>query len=72
MSAAVGSNPFSRTSGFTQPADQTKSVAGFYGNIDFPQEETRVDFRKSTGKDLNIRNPYLEREFTVSNFSEIS
>lgn len=35
MSAAVGSNPFSKTSGFTQPADQTKAVSGYYGNIDF-------------------------------------
>lgn len=38
MSAAVGSNPLARTSGLTQSADQTKSVNGFYGNIDFEQE----------------------------------
>jgi hypothetical protein len=72
MSAAVGSNPFARTSGITQAADQTKAVSGFYGNIDFEQESTRVDFRKSTGKDLNIRNPYVERQQTFSNFSEVS
>jgi hypothetical protein len=62
MSAAVGSNPFARTSGMTQTADQVKSVKGFYGNIDFEQESNRTDFRKSCGKDLNIRNPYVEKE----------
>lgn len=72
MSSGVGSNPFARTSGMTQPADQSKSVKGFYGNIDFEQESTRTDFRKSVGKDLNIKNPYVEKEFTVSNFSDIT
>lgn len=36
MSAAIGSNPFARTSGFTQTADQSKSINGYYGNLDFP------------------------------------
>ena len=35
MSADVGPNPFAKTSGYTQTADQVKSVKGFYGNIDF-------------------------------------
>lgn len=72
MSAAVGSNPFARTSGFTQTADQVKSVSGYYGNIDFQQEENRVDFRKSVGTDLNQRNPYQEKEVSVTNFSELT
>jgi len=72
MSAGVGSNPFARTSGMTQPADQTKSVKGFYGNVDFEQESCRVDFRKSCGRDLNLNNPYVEKEFSVSNFSDIT
>lgn len=72
MSSAVGSNPFSKTSGFTQPADQVKSVSGYYGNIDFDQESNRVDFRKTKGNDLSINNPYLDREVNVSNFSDIS
>lgn len=71
MSAAVGPNPFARTSGLTQPADQTKAVAGFYGNIDFGQETASVDFRKSTGRDLNIRNPYVENKSTYSNFNQL-
>lgn len=53
MSAAVGPNPFSKTSGFTQPADQTKAVVGFYGNIDFDQEQKRADVRKTTFSNLN-------------------
>ena len=53
MSAATGQNPFSRTSGFTQTADQTKSVNGFYGNIDFDKEASQVDFRKSVGKNMS-------------------
>lgn len=72
MSAAVGSNPFARTSGLTQTADQTKCVDGFYGNIDFDNESSRVDFRKSTGRDLNRGNPYLGRECTYSNFGQIA
>ena len=72
MSAGVGSNPFARTSGMTQTADQVKSVKGFYGNIDFEQESSRTDFRKSCGVDLNIRNPYVEKELCVTNFSDIT
>ena len=72
MSAAVGSNPFARTSGFTQPADQTKSVCGFNGNIDFEQEKNRVDMRKSTGRDLNLGNPYVDKEVCINNFSNIT
>jgi hypothetical protein len=71
-SAAVGPNPFARTSGFTQTADQTKSVSGFYGNIDFQEEANKIDFRKTKGTDLNLGNPYLESELAVSNFSDIT
>jgi hypothetical protein len=46
-SASVGQNPFARTSGFTQTADQVKSICGYYGNIDFEQESKRTDFRKT-------------------------
>ena len=72
MSAAIGSNPFARTSGFTQTADQSKSINGYYGNLDFPQEDNRVSFRKSVGKDLNTGNPYLEKENSISNFCSIT
>ena len=42
QSAAVGSNPFAKTSGLTQTADQTKAVIGHYGNIDFEAEAKRT------------------------------
>jgi hypothetical protein len=54
MSAGVGPNPFARTSGFTQTADQVKSISGYYGNIDFEQEAAKTDFRKTKGTDLNM------------------
>ena len=60
MSASTGPNPFSRTSGLTQPLNQTKAVVGYEGNIDFAKEKTTVDFARTKGRDLNIRNPYME------------
>ena len=42
MSAAVGPNPFAKTSGLTQTVDQTKAVNGYYGNIDFEKESMRI------------------------------
>jgi Ca2+-binding EF-hand superfamily protein len=72
MSAAVGPNPFSRTSGLTQTADQTKAVSGFYGNINFEQEQHQSAFRKSMGTDLNVHNPYVAKEVVVSNLGELS
>jgi len=72
MSASVGPNPFSRTSGLTQTADQTKSVSGYYGNINFDQEAHQSEFRKSCGTDLNVHNPYVAKEVVVSNLSQLS
>ena len=46
MSAATGPNPFSKTSGMTQSADQTKSVVGYAGNIDFASETLRTQLGK--------------------------
>jgi hypothetical protein len=47
MSAAVGPNPFSKTSGMTQTVDQTKAVNSYYGNIDFEKESMRTTLRMS-------------------------
>lgn len=71
MSAATGPNPFSRTSGFTQPLNQTKAVNQFEGNIDFNKEKTVVDFKRTQGRDLNVRNPYVEKYVQINNFEEI-
>jgi len=70
-SASIGQNPFARTSGFTQTADQVKSISGYYGNIDFEQESKRTDFRKTKGTDLNITNPYVVNEVKVNNLAEL-
>jgi hypothetical protein len=70
-SAGVGPNPFARTSGFTQTADQVKSISGYYGNIDFEMEAAKTDFRKTTGTDLNLGNPYIASSTGVSNMEDI-
>lgn len=44
MSASTGPNPFSKTSGFTQPLQNTKAVAGYEGNVDFAKETQMREF----------------------------
>ena len=38
MSAATGPNPFAKTSGMTQPLNQTRAVNAYHGNVDFEKE----------------------------------
>ncbi len=71
MSASTGPNPFAKSSGFTQPLNQTKAVVGYEGNIDFEKEKTTVSFARTQGRDLNLRNPYMEKHVQISNFEEI-
>jgi len=68
MSASVGPNPFARTSGMTLPVGQTKSVANYEGNIDFNKEKTIMNATRTIGRDLNLRNPYMEKHVAISNF----
>jgi hypothetical protein len=42
MSGATGVNPFARTSGFTQPLNQTRAVVGFDGNVDYDREKKNI------------------------------
>lgn len=72
QSACVGQNPFARTSGYTQTADQVKSVSGFYGNIDFEKASERNSFRKTNGQNHTTTNPYAVKESTVNNFGDIA
>ena len=58
MSAATGPNPFSVTRGFTQPLNQTKAVVNYEGNVNFGKEKHIVDFMRTSGRDLNVHNPY--------------
>jgi len=53
MSAATGTNPFAKTSGFTQPLNQTRAVKGHEGNVDFDREKKNMEFMRTTGVDLN-------------------
>ncbi len=62
MSAATGTNPFGKTHGMTQPMGATRAVKDYEGNVDFKREANVTQFNRSVGKDLNIRNPYLEKE----------
>ena len=71
MSAATGPNPFARSSGMTQPLNQTKAVVSYEGNVDFAKEKTTVDFARTQGRDLSYRNPYMEQHVQISNFEEI-
>jgi len=42
MSGATGVNAFARTSGFTQPLNQTRAVTGFEGNVDYDREKKNI------------------------------
>lgn len=71
MSGATGVNPFARTSGFTQPLNQTRSVTGHEGNVDYDREKKNREFMRTTGNDLTYGNPHLEKKIEISNFAEI-
>lgn len=71
MSASTGPNPFAKSSGFTQPLNQTRAVVEYEGNVDFEKEKTTVAFSRTNGRDLNISNPYMEKYTQISNFEEI-
>ena len=71
MSAATGPNPFAKTSGMTQPLNQTKAVNSYEGNIDFKKEVTQQELRV-TNLDLSKSNPYnTVRNPQIENFDEI-
>ena len=44
MSANIGANPMSKTSGMTQPVQNTRAIQRFEGDVDFPNETRRQDF----------------------------
>ena len=58
MSATVGPNPFAKSSGFTQPVNQTWAVKNYEGNVNFELEANRTNFRESH-KDFIQFNPNL-------------
>jgi len=69
MSASIGANAFSKTSGMTQPVQHTRATAVYEGNVNFEAEKTQQNFRASH-KDLSSSNPALTRpEPEIENFA---
>ena len=73
MSASTGPNPFAKTSGLTQPLNQTKAVKQYEGNVDFEMEKQKLSFMRTQGKDLiaGDGNPYMRSKVNYSNFGDI-
>lgn len=46
-------------------------MANYDGNVDFAKEKKIIEATRTFGKDLNIRNPYMEQHVAISNFAEI-
>ena len=55
MSASTGPNPFSKTSGFTKPVQETRAIKNYEGNVDFKTEKNVTNFNR-THNDLNPKN----------------
>lgn len=55
MSASTGPNPFAKTSGFTQPVQNTRAINKYEGNVDFEAEKRTTNFNR-THNDLTTRN----------------
>jgi Ca2+-binding EF-hand superfamily protein len=71
ISASTGPNPFAKTSGFTQPVQNTRATKKFEGNVDFAGEKKTTDFNR-THTDLNPKN-YQKPDITIDreNFENI-
>lgn len=68
MSASTGPNPFAKTSGFTQPLQNTRATKRFEGNVDFEGEKRTTDFNR-THTDLNPKNHLLpDKTIEIENF----
>ena len=46
-------------------------MVNYEGNINFAKEKHVVDFMRTSGRDLNVHNPYVEKTVAMSNFDEI-
>lgn len=71
MSAGIGPNAFSKTSGLTQPVQNTKAATSYEGNVNFEAEKTQHKFRTSH-MDLSSSNRALTRpEPDLENFNDL-
>lgn len=71
ISAATGPNPFARSSGFTQPLNQTRAAQKWEGNVDFQKEKSQVNFMRTSGTNLSGSNPYMSKQIPIRNFEDI-
>lgn len=71
MTASTGPNPFAKTSGFTQPVQNTRAVKKYEGNVPFDVEKTQTDFNR-THNDLNQGNHLKpDKKIEIDNFAAI-
>lgn len=71
MTASTGPNPFAKTSGFTQPVQNTRAVKKYEGNVPFDVEKTQTDFNR-THNDLNQGNHLKpDKKIEIDNFVAI-
>lgn len=71
MSASTGPNPFAKTSGFTQPVQESRAIKNFEGNVNFEGEKQTTDFNR-THTDLNPKNYQIpDKEIDRENFEAI-
>ena len=71
MSAHTGPNPFAKTSGFTQPLNQTRAATKYEGNVNFEQEHMKLTFMRSEGTNLSIKNPYMIKAVALRNLNDL-
>ena len=71
ISAATGPNPFAKSSGFTQPLNQTRSVQQWEGNVDFNKATSQVNFMRTNGTNMAQTNPYMQKSVPFRNFEEL-
>lgn len=71
MSASTGPNPFAKTSGFTQPVQESRAVKNFEGNVDFSKEKEMTNFNR-THTDLNPKNHLKpDTKINIENFEAL-
>lgn len=71
ISAATGPNPFAKSSGFTQPLNQTRSANEYEGNVNFTKEQSQVNFLRTNGTNMAQTNPYMQKDVPFRNFEHI-
>ena len=69
MSASTGPNPFSKTSGFTQPVQYSRAVKNYEGNVDFEAEKSTTKLNGFTSE-LN-KKKVVQKETDTDRFIKV-